>query len=291
MPARQPFTALCQAAARHSHAGRADLHLHTTHSDGTYTPAQVVDLARRSGLAAIALTDHDTLCGIPSAQTAAAGSALEIVPGVELSAEYHGREFHLLGYFIRLKDAALTEALHKLCAERTARFWQMVERLGRTGVRLDAERFQPYIASGALGRRHLAEVLILAGQAGSVREAFQRYLGDGGPVALPKYRLPVREAIVLVRGAGGVASWAHPAYDCNRDSLAELRNWGLGALEAVYPAYGAGQVQELRARAAEFGLAITGGSDCHGPELPSRAVGTCSITAGELDCLRQLTQR
>src|SRR5919204_1659059 len=101
MPARQPFTALCRAAARNPGTGRADLHIHTTYSDGLYTPAQVVDLARRSGLAAIAVTDHDTLRGVPAARAAASGSGLEVVPGVEISAAYRGRELHLLGYFVR----------------------------------------------------------------------------------------------------------------------------------------------------------------------------------------------
>src|SRR5690348_12143013 len=128
MPRRQPFTALCQALSRPHRrtdfqsvpavgrignpsyvrgSGRADLHVHTTHSDGTYTPAQVVELARRSGLAAVAVTDHDTLSGVADAQAAAAGSGLEVVPGVEISCEHHGRELHLLGYFVRTGDAAL----------------------------------------------------------------------------------------------------------------------------------------------------------------------------------------
>src|SRR5581483_4026541 len=118
MPARQPFTALCQLAARGRHAGRADLHLHTTHSDGTYTPAQVVDLARRSGLAALAITDHDTLQGVPDARAAAAGSALEVIAGVEISAEYQDGELHLLGYFVRVDDVALRSALQRLRVHR-----------------------------------------------------------------------------------------------------------------------------------------------------------------------------
>src|SRR5437588_5799617 len=110
MPARQPFTALCQAAARKPAAGRADLHLHTVHSDGSYTPAEIVDLARRSGLPAVAITDHDTLDGIAPAR-AAAQEALEIVPGVEVTARYRDREFHLLGYFFHENDAALRDGL------------------------------------------------------------------------------------------------------------------------------------------------------------------------------------
>src|SRR5262245_1719613 len=129
MPARQPFTALCQLAARGRHAGRADLHLHTTRSDGTYTPAEVIDLARRSGLAAVAVTDHDTLGGVPPARAAAAGSGLEVVSGAEITSEYRGRELHLLAYFVALDDGPLNAALEAIRRHRVERFREMGERL------------------------------------------------------------------------------------------------------------------------------------------------------------------
>src|SRR5262245_23699542 len=136
MPARQPFTQLCQAAARPRSLGRADLHLHTTASDGTYTPAQIVDLAGRSGLAAVAITDHDTLDGIAPARRAA-GSRVEVIAGVEITAEHGGREIHLLAFFVRADNAALNAALGRLRAHRRDRFWDMVNRLRACGVRLD----------------------------------------------------------------------------------------------------------------------------------------------------------
>jgi predicted metal-dependent phosphoesterase TrpH len=282
MPARQPFTALCQLAARGRLTGRADLHLHTTHSDGSYTPAQVVDLARRSGLTALAITDHDTLGAVPAAR-AAAGAGLEVVPGVEITSEYRGRELHLLAYFVALDDAPLGAALAAIRRHRAERFREMVERLRRAGVSVEGE-VGPGGGSEALGRRHLAEWLVRTGQAASVRAAFARYLGDRGRVAVPKKRLPAAEALALVRGAGGVAAWAHPSYDCNRDSLAELRAQGLGAVEAEYPDTRRARTRELRAWAAELGLAVTGGSDCHGPGR--RPVGACTVSADEIDRLR-----
>ena len=286
MPARQPFTALCQAAARKPAAGRADLHLHTVHSDGSYTPAQVVDLAKRSGLAAIAITDHDTLSGIAAAQAAATGASVEIIPGVEISTEFHGRELHLLGYFFRLDDGPLRAALERLALHRAGRFWEMVERLKQCGVSLDKEDLRAHAGSESLGRRHLAEMMVKAGRARSVGEAFGRYLRDNGRAAVPKSRLPVEEALTLVRAAGGVAAWAHPSYDCNGDNLRELCRLGLGALETAYPGHSAGRMQELRTLAAAFGLAVTGGSDCHGPDQPRRAVGACSVSNEELKILR-----
>jgi predicted metal-dependent phosphoesterase TrpH len=287
MPNGQPFTALCQAATRKPTTGRSDLHIHSTYSDGLYTPAKVVDLARRSGLAAIAITDHDTLDGITPAQQAATGSTLEIVPGVEITSHYHGRELHLLGYFIRPDDAPLREALDRLRAERADRFWELVEYLQRRGVALPEAALERHRRAGVLGRRHLAEMLVQSGQAGSVREAFHRYLREDTTAAVPRLRrLPVADAIALVLQAGGVAGWAHPSYDCNRETVAELRRIGLGALEAAYPTFPPKRVRELRALAAEFGLAVTSGSDCHGPEPLRRAVGASSMTNEELEALR-----
>jgi len=286
MPARQPFTALCRLVSRGPFAGRAALHLHSTHSDGLYTPAEVVDLARRSGLSAIALTDHDTLSGLPEARAAAAGSALEIIPGCEITCEYRGRELHLLAYYVR-PDGPLVAALDRLCRHRAARFHDMVERLRAFGVSLDEEARSAAAVPGSLGRRYLAELLVRSRQVGSVREAFARYLKDGGRVAVPKVRLPVAEAIGLVRGAGGVAAWAHPSYDCTRETLAELRGLGLGAVEAEYPTTRPARARELRGWARELGLAVSGGSDCHGPDEPRRAVGACGISAGELEALRR----
>jgi predicted metal-dependent phosphoesterase TrpH len=283
MPSGQPFTALCQALARSRAGGRADLHLHTTHSDGTYTPEQVVELARRSGLAAIAITDHDTTSGVGPAQAAAIGFGVEVVPGVEITAEYRGRELHLLGFFFRLDDTPLNAALKRLRQHRVGRFRDMVERLHQRGISLpDVE---PAFET-AWGRRHLAALLVQVGRVGSVREAFQRYLGDDGRIAVDKLRLPVAEAIALVRGAGGVAAWAHPFYDDTRTELLRLRELGLQAVEVDYPAHKPGWIKLLRAWAGEIGLAVTGGSDCHGPGR--RGPGTCGVTGRELDEIRQL---
>jgi len=222
MPIGQPFTLLCQQLAQPRFAGRADLHVHTTHSDGNYTPAQVVELARRSGLSAVAITDHDTSSGVLAARQAAGTLALEIIAGAEITAEFHGRELHLLAYFFRPDDAALQSALSALRSDRAGRFWEMVARLRRLGVDLPDEILIGIGATGTLGRRNLAELLVRANKTATVREAFQRYLSDHGRAAVPKRRLPVAEAIALVRGAGGVAAWAHPTYDWRRSGLPEL---------------------------------------------------------------------
>jgi predicted metal-dependent phosphoesterase TrpH len=287
MPTRQPFTRLCQQLARPAGSGRADLHLHTTHSDGSYRPEQVVDLARRCGLPALAITDHDTTSAVAAAR-AAAPPGLEVIAGVEVTAEQGGRELHLLGYFVRPDDPALSAALARLREHRRERFHGMVERLRGRGVSVDEEALAGLEAGAARGRRTLATILHATGQVGSVREAFARWLGDGGPVDLPKARLPLAEAVALVRGAGGVTSLAHPPADLTLPGLVGFRGMGLQAVEADYPGHRPAWAKELRQWAAALGLAVTGGSDCHGPSIPGRAVGACGVTAGELAALRRL---
>jgi 3',5'-nucleoside bisphosphate phosphatase len=285
MPARQPFTTLCQRASRSRLADRADLHLHTTHSDGAYTPAQVVELGRRAGLAAVAVTDHDAVGGVAAARAAADGR-IEVIAGVEITAEFRGRELHLLGYFFRTDDGPLTAALERVRRGRVERFREMVERLRACGVSLDLGETPPPAGPEALGRRHLAEMLVRQGLAGSVREAFARWLHDGGRAVAPKLRLPVAEAVALVRAAGGVAAYAHPSYDCTRETLAELRDLGMGAVEVDYPAVRASRGRELRTWAAQLGLAVTAGSDCHGPG--KHLVGACTVSTQELHVLKSL---
>ncbi len=286
MPARQPFTTLCRSIAQNRTTGWIDLHVHSTASDGAYTPTQVIDLAQRTGLAGLALTDHDTLDGIPAARVAARGLALEIIPGVEITAEHWGREIHLLGYFVDIENMALHEALTRLREHRRGRFWDMVERLESCGVTLDRADLARYVGAGALGRRRLAEYLVEIRQAASVQDVFRRYLGDHGRAYVAKVRLPAAEAIRLVRSAGGVAAWAHPSYDCTREALAELKALGLQGLEIHYPGYRSARVRELRQLAKAHGLVPTGGSDYHGPDRSRRALGTCGVSRAELEMIR-----
>lgn len=283
MPSGQPFTALCRAANQPATTRRADLHVHSTYSDGAYTPAEVVSLASRSRLIAVALTDHDTLAGVDPARTAARGTSVEIIPAVEITAEQHGRELHLLGYFVDVNDAPLRAALDRLRVQRHVRFHEMVERLQRRGIAVSSEHFD---VPGTLGRRHLATLLVQSKRVATIREAFARYLNHSDLAAIPKLRLPVAEAIALVRGAGGVAAWAHPAYDGTEHRLRELQRLGLGAVEAEYPGHRPSLIRSLRQHAVELGLAVTGGSDCHGPGPVKRAIGAVGINATELEALR-----
>lgn len=290
MPRGQPFTKACQRLAQlAAESRRADLHLHTNHSDGVWTPAEVVRRAAERGLGAIAITDHDTCSGLAEARVAARGlsDSLEIIVGVEITCEFQDRELHLLAYDVDPEEPRLTDALAELRESRRGRFAQMAERLIALDVLADDEPLQSCLNRGhSLGRRDLAMLLVQRGQVGTIAEAFARYLRDGGPIALPKGRLPVAEAIALVHRAGGVTSWAHPPQTIELNQVTELRDLGLDALEAVYPTFTATRERIVRELAKSAGLAITGGSDCHGPTPASRAVGACGVTMAELTRLR-----
>jgi predicted metal-dependent phosphoesterase TrpH len=290
MPAGQPFTSLCRQMASPPQAGRVDLHLHTTASDGSYTPAQVVELGRRSGLAALAITDHDTLDGIGAAR-AAARQSLEVIAGVEVSAEFRGQELHLLGFFVNPEDVPLNQALAHLRQSRRQRFQEMVARLADLGVRLEGESGEEAKDGVTLGRRHLAEMLVRSGHADSIRQAFQRYLGERGRANVPKHCLPVAEAIRLIRSAGGVAAWAHPANDCSEGTLRTLRDQGMQAVEVDFPSCRYSRQRELRSLASRLELAVTGGSDCHGPDHAHHAIGRCGLSREELEELRSKIDR
>jgi predicted metal-dependent phosphoesterase TrpH len=291
MPSGQPFTRLCQQLAQlNSESQRADLHLHTCHSDGAWTPAEVVQRAAQRGLGAIAVTDHDTCSAFPEARATAQrlAASLEIIAGVEITSEFHGKEIHLLGYFIDPNEPSLASALAGLREQRRERFRQMSLRLSRAGLKLDESVLQARIDSGhALGRRDLAAMLVRAGHVATVAEAFARFLRNDGSIALPKQGLPAEDAIALVRAAGGVTSWAHPPQSVELDQVRELRDLGLEAIEAVYPTFASTRSRRLQEIAQSLGLAISGGSDCHGPTPVSRAIGNCGIRLPELERLRQ----
>lgn len=287
MPRTSAYTLAAAQLAQLAAPARADLHTHTTASDGEYTPSQVVAQARLAKLCAVAITDHDTLAGVEEAR-AAAGIHLALVPGVEISARFDGREVHLLGYFVRTDHAELNATLEAVCAARRERFRHFVEILRRDGLELPEDRVRLVeAATVSLGRRHVAGLLVACGTARTRHDAFQTLLSRTRGHAVPKLLVPVEDAIRLVRDAGGVSSLAHPPADLTDEQFERLRTFGLNALEAVYPWGRSSRTKPLRERAARSGFVISGGSDCHGPEPAARRIGTCAITADELAALRE----
>jgi len=281
MPSRSPFTVLCQQAAAATSRVAADLHVHSTASDGLFTPAEVVAHARSAGLSAVSITDHDTLDAYRHLEPQ---ERIRIIAGVEISTCFHDRELHLLAYGIDLANPALNQALATIRSQRRVRLSAMVDRLRQSGLRIEQSDFDALIASGAtLGRRHLARILVESRQVGNVYEAFTRHLARPEFADLPKARLPVETAIELVRDAGGVSSWAHPSSHATIEMMGELQALGLNAIECHYPWSKPSHGRKLQAMAEELGVLMTGGSDCHGPWPKGRMIGCKGIGRSQLD--------
>ncbi len=239
-----------------------DLHSHTTFSDGTLTPAQLVAAAMIAGVKALAITDHDTLAGWEAA-IAAAGDDLEIVPGVELSTVENGRSLHILGFYPN--PTQLEPPLQERIAGRRRRAQQMVENLAALGFPIELPTMG---GSMAPGRPHLAAAMVKAGHAGSKREVFDRWLGDNGPAYVQYEKFSAAEGIRLLRDCGAVPVWAHPCLfkGSTVDALLpQLVEAGLMGVEVYHPHHSPSDVRRLEAYCRCHGLVMTGGSDYHGP--------------------------
>jgi predicted metal-dependent phosphoesterase TrpH len=261
--------------------GEVDLHMHSTASDGALAPSAVVDAARTAGLAAIALTDHDTLGGLQEAELAAGPLGIRVVRGVELSAHDGPREIHLLALHVS-RPALLEESLSAFRDARQARARDMVERLRRLGIDVDLETVMQEAAGGAVGRPHVARALIKGGHVRSSREAFDRFLAAGRPGYMPKARLEVAEAIALAHAAGAIAVWAHPGPDGRREILEPLVALGLDGIEVRHPGHLGEDVKRLASLCAFFGLVASGGSDWHGSLQGPRTIGCMHIPSSWL---------
>lgn len=285
-----PFTALCQQVAALTRTVVADLHAHTTASDGDYTPSQLVALARRARLKALAVTDHDAVDGLAPAREAAAGTGLEIVAGVECSAEFAGRELHILGYFIDDADAAFCAHLTDVQSRRRERFFRAVDQLRAAGADFTPGLVENLAArTPSLGRRHLAGLLVQSGVAAHRGEAFGVHLRALDPPVAPIHLTPSGEVIARIHAAGGIASLAHPPREFTGIEFGALRELGLDAIEAYCPST-ASRSAELVEVAKELGMRVTGGTDTHGPPPEGaanpRRVGDFGLGAADWELLR-----
>jgi len=242
----------------------ADLHIHTTASDGAMTPTQIVRMAADAGLAAIGITDHDTVDGVDEAVAAGQDLGVIVVPGVEISAIYgHNIEVHMLGYFFDHNAPALRSQLDTLRNARTIRGKKMVERLNEAGVAISFERVTEIAQGGAIGRPHVARALLEMGVVSTIDAAFGKYLQEGGPGYVPRYKISPSDAVTLIVQAGGVACCAHVA-KLNRDELLiDLMRQGMRAIEVRHPDHGSAGTRYYERFAAKHDLIPTGGSDAH----------------------------
>lgn len=256
-----------------------DLHVHSSASDGTDAPDVVVAKAAEVGLKAIALTDHDTLSGVPMARQAAADLAIELIPGVELSVDHNGVKAHMLAYFVEPTGGPLQAHLARLRAGRAERNLVIVERLNQLGYAITMDDVLRHASGDAVGRPHIADALVEAGYLHVRSAAFPSLLGDGGEAYVERDRLTATEAIRLTTKSGGVTSIAHPLTICAEASslrvmLEELGEVGLAGVEVYYSEHPPAIRSQLADVASDLGLVATGGSDYHGSGKPGLQIGS-----------------
>lgn len=262
-----------------------DLHIHSTASDGSLTPAEIIEHAQRLNLAAIAITDHDSIYGSKEALRSGIPPSLDFLTGVEISAAHPpffpgSGSFHILGYCIRLDNHALNQSLNRLRQARKNRNPKIIKRLNELGFKISLEDVNQTVADGQLGRPHIAHAMIKKGLVESMDEAFDKFLGAGRPAYVDKERIGCEEAVKMIRNAGGVAVLAHPSLlkiddDCQLDELLQnLIKIGMRGIEVYYPEHTAEQIQHYTELANKYNLLMTGGTDFHGSITPEIKMGT-----------------
>jgi predicted metal-dependent phosphoesterase TrpH len=259
-----------------------DLHTHSTASDGTLPPEQVIDAAARCGLAALALTDHDTIDGVRAARNAADQVGIRVIAGVELSAFDEDREIHVLALHLSNLDA-LEKRLAGLRASRHVRAGKIVDKLNHLGVPVTLEEVLQQANGGSLGRPHVARALIARGLVSDFRDAFMRYLGNNGSAFVAKEKLTVRDAIGIAHEAGAIAVWAHPSEGGRRERLEPLVAAGLDGVEIRHPSHSSEDTKRLQALTDFFGLVPSGGSDWHGALEGPRRLGMMNVPSEWLE--------
>ncbi len=262
-----------------------DLHVHSTESDGSCTPERVIELAVEGGLTAVALTDHDTLSGIPAALAKAAGAALRFIPGIEIQIDSDRGEFHLLGLGLDGDRSGLERALSEIQRSREERNLRMVGKFQAAGFPVTMEELARFSRGSIVSRAHFARLLVSKKIASSTDQAFKRYLGRDGPFYEKKQCLALAEAVSLIKRAGGFAVIAHPLSvgyhgPALRQFLLRCMDLGVGGLEAYHPNHPLRDCRKLDRMGRSIGMLITGGSDFHGEHVPHRRMG---FSAGGLE--------
>jgi len=269
---------------------RIDLHLHTTHSDGSCSTREVMAFAKQAGLAALAITDHDIVEGIPEATAIGKELGIEVVPGVEISSRLGESELHILGYFLNWTDPLLAQRLSALRDSRHLRNPKIVQRLNELGIPITYEEVRALAGTESVGRPHIARLLMEKKFVTSAKEAFDRYLANGRPAFVDRELPEPAEAVRWIREAGGVPVLAHPTWvrtsaDGLRVLVRELKTAGLGGIEVHYSTHTPSQTTEYLDLAKQCELLVTGGSDFHGVTKPDIEVG---IGRGQLKVSQKL---
>ena len=256
-----------------------DLHVHSTKSDGSYTPSELVTYALEKGLTAFALTDHDTTDGIDEALKAAEGKPIEVIPGIEFSSEYEGKDIHIVGLYIDYQSDFFKRRLVNFVNGRIIRNKEMCRRLTEHGMPVTYEELTSEFPDSVITRSHYAKYLLNHGYTKSLKEAFDRYIGDNCPCFVPRKKITPMRAVEIILKAGGIPILAHPILyhmsDARLEKLvATLKDMGLLGIEAVYSTYSPSEEKQMRTLAAKYDLCISGGSDFHGNAKPGLDLAT-----------------
>jgi len=257
--------------------GKVDLHLHTSFSDGTFSPQEVVAEAHKKGYSVISIADHDCVDGVEAAVEAGLKYGVKVIPGVELTAEHEGIEVHILGYFIDYKDKSLKESLVDVGRSRERRIYDMIDKLKEAGISISPEAVFKLSKEGSIGRPHLAKALVNEGFVESVNEAFGKYLGDKAPCYVSKFNLTPEQAIKIIRKAKGVAVYAHPKVVKKDELIPGFIKAGLRGIEAYHSDHSSKDAKYYEELARKNGLIVTGGSDFHGAIKKEVSIGKFNI--------------
>jgi hypothetical protein len=263
-----------------------DLHLHSHFSDGTYGPEELAAQARRYELAAIALTDHDSVEGCPGTAQACAAVGIEFITGTELTAEEDGNEVHILGYCVDTQNTILLTQIARFQAVRQNRIREMVVRLNQLKVPLSADAVFALANCKAPGRPHVARALVAAGLCSSLDEAFERFLKKNRPAWVPKFKMSGAEALELIHQAGGVAVLAHPGLNRTDEVIQGLVEAGMDGIECYHTKHPTATTERYLKIADRFHLLVTGGSDCHGMNKGKPLIGTVKVPYQYLEKLK-----
>jgi len=257
---------------------RADLHTHTTASDGLMSPREVVRWAGVKRLKAVGITDHDTVNGIAPAIEASASYGVEVVPGIELSTLYEKEEIHILGYYIDYKAEWFLAALKKIQNSRFERAERIVGKLQELGMEITLEQVKNIAEDGAIGRPHIARAMINKGYITNIKDAFREYIGKGGPAYVDRYKLECGEAIEMIKKLGGISVLAHPGLIKSKEYIGRILDLGIDGIEVYHSKHDEDTVRYALAIAQSRKLLVTGGSDCHGIMLNNEPIiGNCSV--------------
>lgn len=269
---------------------KADLHIHSCYSDGKFTPQEVIKIVLKKEIEIISITDHDSIKGAVIASELNNKNGVEIITGVELSADYNGREIHILGYFIDLSSPALQSHVDLIKKLRKNRIEQTLVKLREIGLKMNSDDlFERYIDSCSLGRPHIANEMLKNGYVGNLREAYDKYLGDNKPAFVKKENLDFRIIIDLIKKAKGLAVLAHPGKYLRRTGIDEIIKEGIDGIEIYHPSHKYADEEHFRKICTELGLAGTGGSDFHGfLELDYKNLGAYFVTDKHIKDLKKL---